>query len=114
MVSGLGVVSAMPHASSGGGKVVDFECDNTDGPASISDDRLGSSTTSGVASALFSLSSDFDFLAFFRGGSGASEGSLVSSAWSNACTGLRFLRERRVGTGGGVMAFTPRDLAYSF
>ena len=76
-MSGLGVVSAVPRASSGDDKVVDLVCDNADGPASISVDTPGSSATSAVA---FSLSSDLDFLALLRGGSGTSEGSLVSRA----------------------------------
>jgi hypothetical protein len=79
-VSGLGVLSAIPRASSGDGKMVDLVCDNADGPVSISVDKPGCSATSGVSSAAFSLSSDLDFLALFRGGSGASEGSLASSA----------------------------------
>lgn len=95
-MSGLGVVSTASRASSGDGKV----CDNADGPASISVDTPVCSATSEVASTAFSLSSDLDFLALFRGGSGTSEGSLASSAWSSVCTGLRFLRERRVGAGG--------------
>ena len=76
-MSGLGVRSAVLRASSGDGKVVDFVCDNADGPASISVDTPGCSATSVVA---FSPSLDLDFLALLRGGSGTSEGSLVSSA----------------------------------
>lgn len=75
-MSGLGVVSAIPRASSGDDKVVD----KADGPASFSADTPGCSATSEVASAPFSFSSDLDFLALLRGGSGTSEGSLSSSA----------------------------------
>ena len=77
-MSGLGVESAVPRASTGDGEVVDFVCDNADGPASISVDTPGCSATSVVVA--FSLSSDLDFLALLRGGSGTSESSLVSSA----------------------------------
>ena len=62
-----------------------------------------------------SFSSDFVVLLFLRGGaSGTSESSLVLSSLISACTGLRFLSERRVGTRGGVLGFTPCDLKYSF
>lgn len=105
-MSGLGVVSAVPRASSGDGRVVDLVCDKADGPASISVDTPVCSANE-VASAAFSLSSDLDFLALFRGGSGTSEGSLASSAWSSVCTGLRFLRERRVGAGGEATTLPP-------
>lgn len=101
-MSGLGVVSTVPRASSGDGKVVDLECDKADGPASIS-----VCSTNAVASVALSFSSDLDFLALFRGGSGTSEGSLASSAWSSVCTGLRFLRERRVGAGGEAATLPP-------
>lgn len=79
-MSGLGVVSAVPCASNGDGKMVDLVCDNADGPGSISVDTPACSVTSEVASTAFSLSSDLDFLALFRGGSGTSEGSLASGA----------------------------------
>ena len=79
-MSGLGVVSVVPCASSGDGKVVGSMCDNADGLASISVDISGCSATSWIASVAFSLSSDLVFLALFRGGSGTSESSLVSSA----------------------------------
>jgi hypothetical protein len=112
IVSGLGVASTFPGVSCGVG-VVDMVCVKSEGPASFSIDTSNCSMGK-LVSPPFSFSSDTDFLIFLRAGSGASEGSLVLSSWISACTGLRFLRERRVGTGGNVLVFPPCDLAYSF
>lgn len=100
IVSGLGVTSAFPCVSCED-VIVDLSRGSSDGPALLFIDASdGSSTTEVVASDPFPFSSGLDILCFLRGGSGASEGSLVLSSWRSACTGLRFRSERRVGRRG--------------
>ena len=79
IVSGLGVASTFPRVSCGDG-VVDLICDMTDGPALSSVGIFDCSTRGKLVSSPFSFSSDLVFLIFLRVGSGATEGSLVSSS----------------------------------